>query len=401
MRTLPTILMLSLVLPIVACNKEDQTVSANTVKTMPVSVDVATPLKHNIIDWDDFVGRFEAIDNVDIRARVTGYLMQKKFKDGQFVKKGDVLFVIDPRPFQFEVERTRAQYKLAKKEYERAKGLRDSRAISEEEVDRRFQEMQVSQAVLSDAELQVQFTEVTAPIDGKISDGFVDVGNLVTGNETVLTRIVSVDPIHFRFEGSQGQLLKYTRMDRAGKRPSSDSNANPIFIKLLDEDKFYHLGRMEFVDNVVDTSTGTIQARAVVNNKDAIIYPGLFGRARLLGSAEYEAILLPEKAINTDQSKKFVYVVGADNKVGRSYVTLGPVLDNELIVVTKGLNGNERVIVNGVQRIRGSDQIVSPTNIDLVWEEIDSMIGNSKDELLASDVSYKGTNPSPSTKNNK
>lgn len=357
-----------------ACTDSTQNADAAPSPPPPPEVDVATPLKQTLTDWDEFTGRFEAINDVQLRARVTGYLVEKRFKDGQMVKKGDVLYVIDPRPFSYELQRIEAQHQLAQKEWERAQNLRESRAISQEEADRRFQELQIAKSSLDNARLQMAFTEVTSPIDGKVSDSYVDVGNMVEENETVLTRIVSTNPIHFRFEGSQTDLLKYLRLDRAGQRPSSDSAPNPIYIKLLDEDKFYHQGKMHFVDNAVDNSTGTIQATATVNNDNGIIYPGLFGRARLLGRANYEAILLPEKAINTDQDKKFVYVVDSKDIVQRQYVHIGNLLDNDLIVVSEGLSGDERVVINGIQRIRQADQTVTPNPVELAWQEPNTLV---------------------------
>lgn len=357
-----------------ACTDTAQNADAAPSPPSPPEVDVATPLKQTLTDWDEFTGRFEAINDVQLRARVTGYLVEKRFKDGQMVKKGDVLYVIDPRPFSYELQRIEAQYQLAQKEWERAQNLRESRAISQEEADRRFQELQIAKSSLDNARLQMAFTEVTSPIDGKVSDSYVDVGNMVEENETVLTRIVSTNPIHFRFEGSQTDLLKYLRLDRAGQRPSSDTAPNPIYIKLLDEDKFYHQGKMHFVDNAVDNSTGTIQATATVNNDNGIIYPGLFGRARLLGRANYEAILLPEKAINTDQDKKFVYVVDSKDIVQRQYVQIGNLLDNDLIVVSQGLSGDERVVINGIQRIRQASQPVTPNLVELAWQEPDTLV---------------------------
>jgi len=342
----------------------------------PPEIDVALPLQHKLTDWDEFTGRFEAIDNVELRARVTGYLVEKKFKDGQSVKKGDVLYIIEPRPFEYELKRIKAQHELAKKELERAHVLRESRAISEEEVDRRFQELKITEAAVDNAQLQLSFTRIVSPINGKISDSFVDVGNLVQENQTLLTRVVSTNPIHFRFEGSQGDLLKYIRLDRAGQRPSSDRSPNPIYVKLLDEDKFYHEGKMHFVDNAVDTGTGTIEATATVNNDEGIIYPGLFGRARLVGRTNYDAILVPENAINTDQDKKFVYVVDKDNKVKRNYISVGNLLDNNFIVVTSGLNEDEQVVINGIQRIRSSGQEVTTKLVALEWKALE-MLGSS------------------------
>ena len=331
----------------------------------PLEVDVAKPLKKLIIDWDEYTGRFEALETVQVHARVTGHLRAIKFKDGQFVSKGDILFEIDPRPFQYEVQRANAQYALAEKEFERAKTLRASNAISEEDADRRAEELKISKAVLNEARLQLEFTQVVSPINGKISRDFVSVGNMVSENETILTRIVSVDPIHFYFEANQNQLMKYIRMDRAGERPGSDTTANPIFIKLPDETDFMHEGKMDFVDNIVDPGTGTMQGRAIVPNPDAIIYPGLFGRARLLGSGEYEAILLPAKSINTDQSRKFVYIIDQENKAQRAYIELGNLREDGNYVIKSGLKGDEMIVINGIQRIRFPDQPVTPIKISI------------------------------------
>jgi len=374
MRTTALLLTIVTALFVTGCSDSDAQPAEAAPAPPPAEVDVALPLKHTLTDWDEFTGRFEAINDVQLRARVTGYLVEKKFKDGQFVKKGDVLYVIDPRPFSYELQRVEAQHELAKKEWERAQNLRETRAISQEEADRRFQELQIAKASLHDARLQLSFTNIIAPIDGKTSDSYVDVGNLVEENDTVLTRIVSTNPVHFRFEGSQSDLLKYLRLDRAGQRPSSDNSPNPIYVKLLDEDKFYHQGQMQFVDNAIDSSTGTIQATAVVNNDSGIIYPGLFGRARLLGRANYEAVLVPENAINTDQDKKFVYIVDDANQVQRLYVSVGNLLDNDFIVISQGLTGDERVVVNGIQRIRQAQQVVTPNMTELEWREIETIV---------------------------
>lgn len=384
MRTTLVALVTLITLATTACNETTETAVAAPAPR-PVEVDVALPLTHSLTDWDEFTGRFEAINDVQLRARVTGYLIEKKFDDGDFVKKGDVLYVIDPRPFEYELQRIEAQHELALKEWERAQNLRETRAISQEEADRRFQELQISKASLNEARLQLNFTRVTAPINGKVSDSLVDIGNMVQENATVLTRIVSTNPVHFRFEGSQSDLLKYLRLDRAGQRPSSDTSPNPIYIKLMDEDKFYHQGTMHFVDNAVDNSTGTIQATAEVNNDAGILYPGMFGRARLLGRSNYDAVLVPESAINTDQDKKYVYIVNEQDQVQRQYVTVGTLLDNDLIVVSNGLTGTERVVVNGIQRIRQAKQPVTPNMTPLEWREIDTIV-QSNDKPVAVQV---------------
>ena len=369
MHTLTATLALMALLTLVGCADKQPPQPQRS----PPEVDVALPLQQNITEWDEFTGRFEAVERVEIRARVTGYLVKKAFRDGQRVNRGDVLFVIDQRPFQYVMQRAQAQFTLAEKTYNRAKGLRASNSISQELYDQRTQEYQSALAAVNEAKLNLEFTEVKAPIDGRISDAFVDTGNLVRANETELSRIVSIDPIHFEFEGSQADLLKYLRLDRAGKRPSSVTAHNPIVIKLLDEDSFVHAGYMDFVDNVIDEGTGTVKGRAMVENKDGIIFPGLFGRARLIGRDSYQAILLPEKAINTDQSRKYVYAVTDDNTVQRVYITPGPILDNGFVVIRDGLRGNERVVVNGIQRVRAPNQPVAPLETPLKWTPIETM----------------------------
>jgi len=332
-------------------------------KKMPekaAEVDVALPLKKKITEWNEYTGRFQAMKEVDIRSRVTGYLQEIKFKDGQLIHEGDVLFIIDKRPFDYALQRAQAQYELATRQYDRALKLQKNSFISAEVIDQRLQEKQVAETNLSDAKLNVEFTSITSPINGKISRHFVSVGNLVQMNTTILTRVVSVDPIYFYFETSQRDLLNYIRLDRAGKLPSADKSANPIDIKLMDEHDFIHHGKTDFIDNIIDQGTGTILVRAIVPNPDALIYPGLFGRARLIGSGEFEALLVPDSAINTDQNRKFVYIVDSNNRVQRVYIELGPVRPSGYYIIRAGLNGNERIVVNGIQRIHQSNQEVKP-----------------------------------------
>lgn len=369
MRVLPLLFILLCPLILSACN-DDQQASA---PLSPPEVDVIAPLKKEVTLWDEYTGRFQAVEEVDLRARVSGYLDQINFKDGEIVRKGDTLFVIDPRPFEFELKRVEAQYSLAQKEFKRAEGLRKTRAISQEDFDRRLQELKVAEAALDDAKLNLDFTTIKAPFDGRVSDAFLDKGNLVRANDTVLTTIVSLNPIHFEFDASQADFLRYTRLDRSGQRNASSENPNPLFVKLQDEDKFNHAGFMDFVDNRVDQATGTIRGRALVGNDDLIIYPGLFGRARLLGAPNTEYILLPERTINTDQDRKFVYTVNADNQAVRSYVEVGQILDNGFVIIEDGLQGDERVVIMGMQRIRAPQQPVTPNVVDAGWTEIDTM----------------------------
>lgn len=346
---------------LMSCNSESNKPVGQTL----AEVDVALPVKKNIVEWDEYTGRFQAVEEVDVRARVTGYLEAIKFQDGQMVKKGDVLFVIDQRPFKYALARAEAQYALAKAQYERAIKLQKEKFISAEVIDQRFQDVQVAETRVQEAKLNLEFTEVKAPISGKISRDFVSAGNLIRMNDTVLTRIVSVDPIYFYFETSQNDLLKYIRLDRAGKRLSSEKKPTPVLIKLPDEKDYLHQGEVDFLDNVIDSGTGTILARALVPNPDNIIYPGLFARVKLVGSGEYEAILLPDKAINTDQARKFVYVVDNENKVKRVYVELGPLRESGFYIIRSGLKGDEKVIIHGIQRIHGPNQEVKPVVIEV------------------------------------
>jgi multidrug efflux system membrane fusion protein len=363
---------LTLTVLILLSGCDNQPAQTNT-QRQPAQVEYAAPLVKEITQWDEYSGRFEAVNNVNIRSRVTGYLTETRFEDGDFVEKGQVLFVIDPRSFEYAEVRAKAQYSLAEKEYKRANKLGRSSAISQEDIDRRFQELQSADALLKQARLNLEFTEVKSPIKGKVSRDFVNVGNLVRADDTILTRVVSIDPMHFYFDASQQELLKYLRLDRAGKRPSSDYAPNPIFIKLQDEDKYVHQGYMDFVDNVVDANTGTIQGRALLPNPDTIISSGMFGQARLLGS-EITAVMVPDTAINTEQSRKFVYTINDDDTVSRSYVTLGAVRDSGLYIIESGLTGEEKVVINGLQRIRAPKQKVTPVEKTITEDKLDSQI---------------------------
>lgn len=326
----------------------------------PPEVTVALPLQQTITEWDEYTGRFQATDSVDIRSRVTGYVDRVEFDDGQLVEAGDLLFVIDQRPFRYALQRSEAQHALAVKEYERAKSLLASRSIPQEEFDRRMQEVNITEASLLQAQLDLQFTEVRSPIAGKVSRDLMNVGNLVIANETILTNIVTLDPIHFYFDASQTDLLKYIRLDRSGQRTGSDTAPNRVEVRLPDETGFPHPGEMDFVDNRVDESTGTIQARALIPNPGAVIYPGMFGLARLIGRSGVEVLAIPSTSVNTDQSRRFVYVVNDENRAQRRYITLGRMLEDGYQVVTSGLEPGERVVVKGIQRIRQPDQPVTP-----------------------------------------
>jgi RND family efflux transporter MFP subunit len=324
------------------------------------SVTVAVPLVQAVQDWDEFTGRFEATQSVEVRARVGGYISGVHFRDGDYVRRGQLLFTLDPRPAQAalasaraQLSQAQAQLTLAQSELERAETLLESQAVSQAEVDTRRGALQTAQAAIAAAnanvrarQLDLEFTRVTAPISGRVSDRRVDAGNLVAGGSSaadVLTTVVSSAPIHFVFDGSEAVLLKYQRQARQG--------AAPIQVRLQDETGFSRSGTLDFTDNAVDTSSGVIRLRAVIPNADGFLKPGMFGQARLAGSGSYNAMLVPDAAIATDQARRVVYVVAADGTVTPRAVQLGPLVDG-LRVIRGGLERTDRVIINGVQRIQ-------------------------------------------------
>jgi RND family efflux transporter MFP subunit len=335
----------------------------------PPVVTVATPVKRTIVDQDEYVGRFVAVDAVEVRARVSGYLDKVAFEDGQLVKQGDLLFTIDKRPFQNTLDQARANVQTAKSnlEYtqadlERGRQLVRDRTITEQVFGQRTQAFRnaqaavtASEAMVRQAELDLEFTELRAPITGRIGDRRVTPGNLVTGgaggNTTLLATIVSNDPIRLEFTFDEASLLRYERLGRAGKDPSTAISGVPVRAKLIDEQDFAHIGRMDFVDNVIDRSTGTIRGRAQFANGDRLFTPGMFARVQVPGSAPYEALMVPDAAIGTEQIRKFVYVVGSDDVAKQVYITLGQVVDG-LRVIRDGLSENDRVVVNGLMRVR-------------------------------------------------
>lgn len=343
------------------CNRQDSTTAP------PPRVTVSQPLVRELIEWDEYTGRLEAVESVEVRARVSGYLQSINFKEGAIVKKGDLLFLIDPRPYKAELDRaeaelkvTKARLELARNDLARAKKLLTARAISEEEADTRSADVNVAQATLEQgkaaveaARLNVEFTQVTAPISGRISREFVTEGNLINGGTggTLLTTIVSLDPIYCYAEADEQAFLKYVRLAREGKRPSSRDEQNPVYLALADEEGFPHKGHMDFVDNQLDPDTGTITGRAIFPNPDLTLTPGLFARVRIPGSGKYDAILLPDEAIGSDQSQRFVMIVNNENTTEHRKVELGPIV-NGLRIIRKGLKPGDWVIVKGVQRVR-------------------------------------------------
>ncbi|MBV9560667.1 MAG: efflux RND transporter periplasmic adaptor subunit [Bradyrhizobium sp.] len=348
------------------CDQKPQAAAAAP-PALPVTV--APPVKRTVTDWDEFTGRFEAVEEVQVRARVGGFVTNVEFKDGDMVHAGDLLYIIDPRPFEAvaaqadgQLADARAKTELAKRELDRGLNLVQTSAVSEQTVDQRRQALQaahasetIAEGALKAAQLNVEFTHVVAPISGRVSRHLVSIGNLVSGsdngNSTLLTTIVSMDPIYFYFDVDEATYLKNNRLWFEGRRPSSRNTANPVQVTLVGETKPSHDGHMDFLDNRLDVSTGTLRSRAVIDNHDLSILPGQFGRVRLIGSSPYEALLIPDTAIGTDQSRKIVFVVKDDDTVEARPVMLGP-LDDGLRVIREGLKAEDRVIVDGIQRAR-------------------------------------------------
>jgi multidrug efflux system membrane fusion protein len=313
------------------------------------------------------------VESVDVRARVSGYLQSIHFADGAIVKKGALLFVIDPRPYQAELNRAKAaleqaiaRYGRTQKDFARAQQLVKSRAISQEEVDTRAADqheaeeaVQAARAAVEVARLNVEFTQVKAPISGQISREFVTVGNLINGGtaeSTLLTRIVSLDPIYGYFDVDERAYLKYSRLWSNGQRTSSREVNLPVDLGLADETGFPHQGQLDFIDNRLDPNTGTMTGRAVFSNPNLTLIPGLFARIRLPGSSQYQALLIPDEAIGTDQTQRFAFVVNDQNTAEYRKVALGPIIDG-LRVIRDGLKSEEWVVVNGVQRVRAGAQV--------------------------------------------
>src|SRR5215207_6979193 len=336
----------------------------------PPSITVAKPVVKDIREWDEFIGRFEAVDEVEIRARVSGFLEKVHFRDGVIVKAGDLLFTIDQRPYRAALQEAEATLASAKArvdfaagDVDRAEALRRTGNIPEQVFDQRRQalltaraEFDRSQATLNRARLDLEFTQIRAPLAGRVSRKLISEGNLINANQTVLTNIVSLDPIHFYFDVDERTYLSYTQMALEGTRPSSRSTPNEVFVALSNEREPTRRGRMDFVDNRLDAATGTMRGRAIFENKDLTLTPGLFGRIRIIGSGIYRGVLLPEEAIGADQDRRVVYVVGEENKLVMKPVRLGPRIDGYR-VIRDGIKGDETLVVGGLVRVRPGMQI--------------------------------------------
>ena len=346
--------------------------------TTPPEVTVANPIYKEIVEWDEYTGQFAAVDVVELRARVSGYIESIHFQDGQMINAGDLLFVIDPRPFQIELDSAKAQYDeavarldVANRQLERTTKLRKDNIVAASELDERIGEAAAAKAAVAGqkaaieaAELNLEYTQITAPISGRISQHLVGEGNLITGgstgNTTLLTTIVSLDPIYLNFDMSEAQFLAYQRAYEAGKMQSTRALSVPVFGHLFDEQEWSLKGNLDFVDNQVDRTAGTVRGRAVFANPNAFVTAGQFGRIRIPGSEPYKAILIPDSAIVTDQSQKIVLTVDKDGKVVPKVIRPGPMYDElGLRIVREGLEPTDQIVINGLMRARPGAQVTA------------------------------------------
>jgi multidrug efflux system membrane fusion protein len=344
-----------------ACSADAADAAAAQAPAAP-QVSVAVVLERQITNFQEFTGRIEAVERVELRPRVSGYIESVAFREGAEVNKGDVLFVIDPRPYEATLKRARAElaraesaYRQAQTEQERAVKLLALRALSQEEFDARTSgsekagaDVQAAQAAVDAAELDLAFTRVRAPISGVVGKAEITTGNFVSSGEAVLTRLVSIDPVYVRFEGDEAAYLRQERYDRT---KAGQKDVQPVWVGLANEEGHPHEGVMVFTDNELDAQTGTIRARARLSNRDRLFTPGLFARVKLGEGATHQAILIEDRAVGTDQTRRFVYVVKADNSLEYREVELGA-LHEGLRVVRSGLTPGERIVVNGLMRVR-------------------------------------------------
>ncbi len=377
----PACVLVSLALVLAGCGAGQGDAAPGATGAPPApAVSVARPVQREIVEWDEFTGRIEAKDSVEVRARVSGVLEQRAFEEGALVNKGDLLFVLDREPFEVDVAnaeaalaRARAELELAMNEAERARRLVKQRNISEEEADRRESEVSVARAsvqaataVLRGARLNLSWTEIRAPISGRISRAYVTPGNLVEGgtdNATLLALLVSIDPLYVYYDVDERTVLDYRRLAREGKRPSARFERLPAQVALLDGQGYRIEGEIDYAEPRVDERTGTVNVRAVIPNPGDQLSPGFFARVRVPGSAPYEALLINERALQFDQGNRFVWVVGDGDMPEYRRVELGPVVDG-LRVVRAGIGAEDRVVVAGLQRVRPRSP-VAPELVDM------------------------------------
>ena len=428
------VLLSALTVTVVGCGGKEE---AKQKSAGPTELAVAPVVMMPIVQWDSYTGRLDAIDSVDVRARVSGYLQSTHFDEGQMVDQGDLLAIIDPRPFQAELAAAKARVteaeamlrqaqsqrrqaeavkaervtalKLALRRLDRQKQLDARGATSEERVDEAEAEsaqaaasieaanaeiataeagiataeaaIQTARAGRETADLNLHYTEIRAPISGRISRRFITQGNLINGGSAggeILTRIVTLNPIHAYFDANEQEFLKYVRLANAGKRGSSRDTKNPVLVSLVDEEDYPHRGHMDFVDNRVDPNTGTMRGRAILPNDDGVLTPGLFVEVRLPGSGRYEAVMVPDAAIGSDQSEKFVYVI-RDGRPVRQAVVPGPV-SHGLRIIEEGLTGDDKIVIRGLQSIRPASPDGPPVEYKLNEEPVEPEPSELPDE---------------------
>jgi multidrug efflux system membrane fusion protein len=363
--------LLSLSLLLAACQDKGPAAAAAS----PPIVDVAAALSKEVTPWGEFNGRIGAIESVAIRPRISGYIQSIAYREGEEIRRGALLFVIDPRPYRAalnsaaaRLDRARATTLLARGQDMRAQTLFQASATSIEEAETRHANHVQSAADVSDAEaavaaakLNLAFTEVRAPISGRVSRAMLTVGNLAVADQTLLTSMVSQDPVYVYFDPDEQSFLSYSAQ---AQRSRQGASAPKVRVGLANEKDFPHAGTADFIDNNVNPTTGTIQARATLSNADRAFTPGLYARVQYAGGAEIQAILIKDRAVLTDQDRKYVYVLGAGNKAERKEVELGGMSEG-LRVVTKGLVAGDKVIVEGMQRIFFSGAPVTPTEVPM------------------------------------
>jgi multidrug efflux system membrane fusion protein len=354
---------LSILLTAAGCKKKSAPQQA------PLPVNFVTVVEKEVNEWDEFTGRLEAVESVEIRPRVSGYVTEIHFEAGAIIKKGDLLYVIDPRPYQAdfdravaEFERMQAQLKLSQIELDRAKDLRTKNTISASEFDQKAATYQGSsaaarsaEAAKNSAELNLEFTQIKSPIDGRVSDARITLGNLVqpgAGPESVLTTVVSVDPIYAKVDADENAILKYVKLSEEGKRVSARTAKIPAYIELGNETDFPHEGYVDFVDNRLDPGTGTVRARVVLKNWNPnLITPGFFVRTRVAGATPYRAALIADKVINSQQGLKYAFVVKPDNTIERRTLETGTIFEGKRIVKS-GLKDREKVVSTRLQLLQ-------------------------------------------------
>lgn len=373
-RALPRLILGAAILgQLLGCGNSQENHVAAADQTPPPKVKVAQPLQKEVLEWDEYTGRIEAMETVEVRARVDGYLDKVNFKAGDLIKKGDLLFVIDPRPYRAELnraegelEQARARLELAKNDFQRAERMLRSKAISLEEYDTRSKGQREASAAVRAAEasaqtarLNLEFTEVRAPISGRIGRELVTQGNLVNGgggDGTLLTIIVSTDPVYVYIDADERAVLRYRRLAEAGKRSNDRETRIPAKLALIDESDFPHDGYIDYIEPRMDPSTGTLRARGVFPNPNELLSPGFFGRVRVPGSPPYQGYLIPDRAIGTDQGQKFVWIVKDDDSVEYRQIVPG-VAVGSMRVVSDGLQPGEWVVIEGIQKIRPGSKV--------------------------------------------